>query len=109
MEVTEKPIQDRLINGNIPPMEAVHMRSKLAGLYSFYSSQLEEILLQKPASWNVMRQRHKSDSQCDKEWEATDMGRNEMGLAMRLKRIEKMMSALASIITMANVDYTHTK
>jgi hypothetical protein len=82
---------------------------QLSGLYSFYSQNLEDILMRKPATWQMIRLKHKSDKQAELEWSATEDGKNEIGLSMRLKRCEKMMSSLKSVIDIANTDYHHTK
>lgn len=105
----EKQIADKMMNTKIYPAQAVEMRVQLAGLYSFYSSQLEDILLQKPQIWATLRVKHKSDKQCDLEYQATENGKNELGLGMRLKRLSVMMSSLKSIIENATTDYHNTK
>ena len=93
----------------ITPHEAVELRQQLAGMYAFYSETLEDILVRKPSVWVLIRVKHKSDKQADLEWDTTDDGKNEIGLGMRLKRIEKMMSSLKSIIDNASTDYHYTK
>lgn len=107
--MTEKEISDKMMNNKIYPEQAVEMRTQLAGLYSFYSQSLEDILLRKPSTWSSIRAKHKSDKQADLEWSATEDGKNELGLGMRLKRIEKSMSALKSIIDNATTDYHQTR
>jgi len=107
----EKIVADRMQTGKIMPHEAVEMRVQLSGLYSFYSSQLEDILIRKPNAWFQIRNngKHKSDKSADREWETTEDGKNEIGLSMRLKRIEKMLSSLKTISDMSIIDYHHTK
>ena len=95
--------------GTIPPQQAVELRVQLAGLYAFYSQELEDILMRKPAVWITIRVKHKSDTQAEREWSATPDGLNEVGLGMRLKRISTMMSSLKSIIDTQVIDYHHTK
>lgn len=100
-------IQTTLSTGRFSPMEAVSARSVLAGYYAFYSEQLEDILVRKPNVWSKLREGCKSDKQADREYEKTDDGINEIGLTMRLKRFEKMMSALKTIIDTANTQWQH--
>jgi len=100
-------IAERLKNvakRKIYPEEAVEMHAQLAGLYAFYSETLEDILLSKPQNWARLREKHKSDKSTDLEWYATENGKNERGITMRLKSITKMMSALKSIITNASTE-----
>jgi hypothetical protein len=103
-----KLVEKNLMEGRILPMGAVQDRAVLAGYYSFYSQQLEDILMRKPSLWLHLRQQHKSDKATDRAYELTEDGLNELGLSMRMKRIEKMMSALKTIIDTANVQYQHS-
>lgn len=102
-----KIIEKNLMEGRILPTTAVQDRAVLAGYYSFYSQQLEDILMRKPNLWLHLRQQHKSDKATDRAYELTEDGLNELGLTMRMKRIEKMMSSLKSVIDTANVQYQH--
>lgn len=101
-------IQQNLMNGQILPMVAVKDRAVLSGYYAFYSEQLESILMRKPSLWLHLRQSHKSDKATDRAYELTEDGLNELGLTMRMKRLEKMMSALKTVIDTANVQYQHS-
>lgn len=102
-------ITQRLLDGNIQGHEAVEMRTFIAGWYSFYSQQLQEILVRKPQTWNAKRPEFKSDKACDQWWNATDNGINEMGLAMSMKRCEKILSVLKSIVDSANTEFRHSQ
>jgi hypothetical protein len=107
--MNEKEISFALRSRKIFPAEAVEMRTQLAGLYAFYSEQLEDILMRKPAVWNELRKSQKSDTATERVWEGTADGLNEKGLTLRLKSSEKMMSALKTIIDNANTEYHHNK
>lgn len=96
------------MTGRILPTTAVTDRAVLSGYYSFYSQQLEEILMRKPNMWLYLRKSHKSDKATDRAYEMTEDGLNELGLTMRMKRLEKMMSALKTIIDTANVQWQHS-
>jgi len=93
-----KNAEEFLRNGATDPHQASELRSKLAGEYSFISGQLQVIYAHKPKTWMQMRANKSSDKQADQEWEASDDGINEVGLKMQLKAVEKMMSALKTII-----------
>lgn len=102
-------IQTKLQTGKFAPQEAVEARVCLAGYYAWTSEQLESILIRKPATWSKLRENCKSDKQADREYEKTDDGVNEIGLSMRLKRYEKMMSALKTVIDTSNTMFRHTE
>lgn len=98
------PIQEAeniLKQGIVPPHIAADMRVKLAGEYSFNCGIIEDITTRKPAAWNLLREKTSSDKQADKLWDATEDGINEAVLRIRIKRLEKMMSAFSTIIKLA--------
>lgn len=102
MDPTIKEVESALKTGNVAPHIAVEYRTKLAGLYSFYSGQLEQVFAQKPQIWTEIRATVKSDNQADRMWEMNPNGVDENGFKLRIKSIEKMMSALKTIIDNAN-------
>jgi len=102
-------IQEQLKTGKFSPTQAVEARIVLAGYYAWTSEQLEDILIRKPATWSKIREGCKSDKQADRLYEETQDGINEIGLSMRLKRYEKMMSALKTIIDANNTMFRHTE
>jgi hypothetical protein len=91
----------RLGQYNSNPNLSAEDRARLSGEYSFWTGILEDILIRKPKIWNDMRVKHKSDKACDKEFEATDDGINEVVIRLKLKRIEKLISALSTLIRIA--------
>lgn len=102
-------IQTKLSTGKFSPTEAVEARSVIVGYYAFVSEQLEDILIRKPSVWSKIRETCKSDKQADREFEKTEDGVNEIGLSMRLKRYEKMLSVLKTIIDTNNTMFRHTE
>jgi hypothetical protein len=83
------------------PHKCAEDRSILAGEYSFLCGQLEDILMQKPRIWNELRKEVKSDTACERLWESSSSGLNEIGIRLRLKSVEKMMGALGSLVKIA--------
>ena len=96
-------VENRLRDGSLTnnPHECAELRAKLAGEYSFWMGQIAEIETKKPAMWNVRRKDFKSDTACDKWWEATDDGINEVGMKITVKRLEKMMQGLNGLLKIA--------
>ena len=107
--MNEKEISEALRSKKIYPQQAVETRTQLAGLYAFYSEQLEDILMRYPATWEEIKKGKNTNTETDRAYDSTPDGLNKVGLEMRLKRIEKMMSALKSIIDNANTERNHTK
>lgn len=101
---TIQEAQEFLRSGQQDPQVSATLRSKLAGEYSFLSGQLQDILARKPKAWMSIREYTTSDKQADQKWEASDDGINEVGLKMQIKVVEKMLSALKTIIEVAMND-----
>lgn len=86
------------------PIIASQDHARLAGEYSWNSSQLIDVLKEKSLVWNEIRIQTGSDKQADKQWDAREDGIAEMTLRLRLKSIEKMMSALKSLVRIAETE-----
>lgn len=101
METISKNLREGVYNSN--PILASEDHGKLAGEYAWICGQLEDVLKIKATKWNAIRQNAytKSDKQADKIWDATENGVNEMGLRLRMKSCEKMLSALKSLLRVA--------
>ena len=70
----------------------------LAGEYSFLCGLMEGVLKTKSAIWNELRKNVKSDTSADRAYDHTENGLNEIGLKLRMKGAEKMLSGLKSLI-----------
>ena len=81
----------------------------LSGTYARTCSEIEEVLSRKPAIWLVLRDKAKSDTSAERAWENSPEGIKEMQLRFRMKAIEKMMSSLKSIISVAQNELLRTK
>lgn len=83
------------------------LKSQLGGEYSFLVGQIEDIKARKPLVWLEMRKEHKSDSSTNRAYEATQDGMNEVQLRGKLKRVEKLMQGLNSLIKLAEQEAFH--
>lgn len=93
-----KKAQEALQTGFVDPNYAQELRNRLSGEYSFYTTQLTEILSRKPKTWLQLRDASKSDTQADRKYEMTEDGINEIGIRHILKSIEKMLSSLKTVV-----------
>lgn len=93
-------IEKELQIGGVTPQRAADMRVQLSGHYSHLSGQLEEVLRLKPAAWLAIRFRKdvNSEKAADRHFDGTELGLREMSLRMHLKRIDKAISGLSSLI-----------
>jgi len=91
--------RELLTTTDIQPGRLAELLVQLSAKYAEASNKLEEILLAKPTIWNDMRPQFKSDTACEKFWESTESGLQELKWKMTLKKIEKMMSACKAMIT----------
>jgi hypothetical protein len=98
---TVESIEEKLRVGGTSPHELADMRAFLASAYSFHTGQLQEILEKKAHRWLEMRATLKSDTATDRTWDATQDGVDEMKLRLAIKRIEKLSSAIKSLLQVA--------
>lgn len=77
------------------PHDIAERRLELSSEYFTASEQLESILERKPSVWLKLRALEgiKSDKAADRAYEATEDGIHEMKCRLRMKRIEKKLSA----------------
>jgi hypothetical protein len=96
-------IQKNLVDGfyKSNPKACAEDRAILSGEYAWICGQMETILSRKPAIWNEIRKGVKSDTACDRAYEMTIDGLDEIGLKLRLKSCEKMMQGLSSLLKLA--------
>lgn len=80
------------------PHELADSRVQMAGEYARFSAQLEEILEKKATIWMSIRLNTKSDASADKHWDASEDGVKEMKLRLRMKAMEKQMSAAGTML-----------
>lgn len=86
--------EDLQRDSQLAPQALSNARSWLAGEYAFINGRLGEILGQKPSAWNSIRKEVNSDTAAERLWQQTQMGKDEMIYRLKLKSIEKLMSAL---------------
>lgn len=96
-------ISEGLKNGHYTanPHEAANDLAVLAGEYAYAMGGLEQILQRKPAIWNELRKNFKSDTACERAWQSTKDGMDEMTLRLREKAIGRMISALRTLVRIA--------
>ena len=86
------------------PHVLADIRLELGAEYAFLSAQLEDILLEKAGAWISFREAAKSTVAADREWESSESGRRELSLKIRLKTVEKLMSAIKTKLEMSKVE-----
>lgn len=84
------------------PREIAERRVELSAEYSQCADELADILEIKSTAWLAMRENHKSDKATDMAWNATELGIKEMRLKLRMKGLEKKLSAAKTYIDIAN-------
>lgn len=89
-------LTEKVKTGSLPPGELSNYQLILAGWYSYYAGQLEEIELNKSERWLKLRSQEgiKSDKQADRLWDSTEDGRNEIKLRWEMRRAERLISSI---------------
>ena len=80
------------------PHQLAERRIELSAEYAKHSEDLSHVLEQKPSLWMQIRERHKSDKAADREWDASPLGLDEMKLRLKMKAIEKKLSAARTML-----------
>ena len=78
--------------------DLAEQRITLSAEYGRSSEELEEVLAKKPEYWIILRDNTKSDTAADRQWEGTPEGIKEMRLRMKMKRVEKTLSSVKSLL-----------
>lgn len=99
IEVVQEALRDRSLVSN--PMLCAEYRSQLSGEYSYLVGMLEDIKSQKPLIWLELRKGYNSDSATNKAYDVTGNGMLEIKLRGQMKRIERLISGLNSLIRIA--------
>lgn len=102
IETVQNALRDGSLLNN--PHLCAQYRSQLSGEYSYLVGLLDEMKTMKPLVWLEMRKEHKSDSATNKAYEATEDGIKEVQIKNKLKRCEKLMQGLNSIIKIAEAE-----
>lgn len=84
------------------PRETAEERVRLAGEYARDAELLTDILTKKAELWVMLREGVKSDKSADKAWDSMPLGIEEMRIRLRMKAAEKQMSAMKTLIDVAN-------
>lgn len=95
----ENDLKEGTLGGN--PTLCATYRGWLAATYSFEAGILEEIMRRKALIWNEIRKNTKSDKSADRQYEATQDGIDEQVIRLRMKRLEKLLSSLKTLIEIA--------
>jgi len=101
-------IENKLRSGGYLSRDDMNkMLQILAGEYSWCASRLEEVLKQKGDRWANLRELDsvKSATQADREWDRSELGKNEIGYRLSLKKYEKMLSAIRGILESQKRDF----
>jgi len=80
------------------PHELAEERIGLAEEYSRYSGLLAELIKKRAEHYREKRPNAKSDISVEREWENTEVGSQMTIIKMKLKTIEKKLSATATML-----------
>jgi hypothetical protein len=80
------------------PREYQEIIDQRTAAYSLASEQYEVIMERRPVLWMALREKATSDKAADRGYEATEDGKSEALLRLRMKRWEKEISACKSAL-----------
>lgn len=97
-------IEQRMRDNTLSPHEMAEARTILSGEMSFLTGKLMGVLSEKPFYFIKHRQSYSSDTACERAWEATEQGLEELRLKMTIKSYERMMSALKTSLEIHSME-----
>lgn len=80
------------------PHDLAEERLVMASMYSTLSEELAVLLDKEAEFWKLRRDDFKSDASCTKAWAVTDSGRRQTAVKLKLKALEKQLSAHRSML-----------
>lgn len=75
------------------PHQLAEERMGMAEEYSRYSGLFAEMIKHRAEHYKLNRDKHKSDTAVEREWERTEQGIQMTTIKLKLKALEKQMSA----------------
>ncbi len=100
LEYIEKELLEA--GDQVIPGKLANYRLYLSAIHSLRAGEMQKILAVKPRLWLDIREHKNSDKATDREWQATELGKEETRLKWELKRIDKLSSAISSKIQVAH-------
>ena len=83
---------------NKTPGQLADFNISLASEYSTLSDELGRILSLKDVNWSILRATVTSDKQADRKWHQTKQGLREREIELRMKSIQRTMSAIKTFL-----------
>ena len=90
------------------PLEATQKKEEFTGHYSRASEQLEVIEVRRLESWQVLREKHKSNADAVRAWESSLDGIEALKLKMKMDRMQKTISVCNSLLQVKNNEARNT-
>jgi len=75
------------------PHQLAEERIGMAEEYSRYSGEYAQLIKKRADNYRILRKEFKSDTACERNWEATPEGVQMTIIKLKLKAIEKQLSA----------------
>lgn len=100
-------VQRKMATGVSTPREMAEMRERLSSYYGWGNAQYALLKIDSQRHFNRNRESYKSDKACETAWLSTSEGELYTKLHYMLKGLEKMISALKSLIDTHQHEYNH--
>lgn len=101
--------QRQMVKGIQSPAQMANIRSEMAGTYGWGTGQMPRLEKHRTQYFNKHREAHKSDKACETAWLSTPEGELYTDIKYMLKGLEKMISALKSLIDTHQYEYNYYK
>jgi len=89
------------MSNNKTPRQLAEQRLKIADEYSKLGERLADLKLKRAEWWVENREQYKSDASCERAWDLTEEGKEMEITRMKMKSKEHKMSALRTLLEVA--------
>lgn len=101
MEQKYKHILQEVTRGRIDPGTAAEYKAVLSGYFAYLSEQQGNLAKAFAAEWPTLRENSKSVAEADRAWSTSDDGVEERRVKLRKESVEKLISAINSMLFVA--------
>ena len=107
MQLSIEHIEQSMAGSEFSPRQLASFRVYLAAMHSLYGSEMSQIEIRKAQEWLAIRAGTGSVAEADRAWDATQDGQRQIALKWELRRIDKLIQAIASMLRVMEQEARH--
>lgn len=97
-QLTVEHIESEMQSGELTPRQVASFKTYLAAIYSLRATEMQRIQVFRAGKWLDLRAEKNSDKAADREWQTLPQGIREIELKWEMRRIDKLIGALSTMM-----------